>query len=101
MKVETVAQFGVIFLLFALGLEFSAAKVTFNVEHLMLHFWLIGRDNLQTRFIVAASCSPCSGCTRRSASDCLVHLFVWSNCLGMFVVYGLTNLREKYSAFFS
>jgi Kef-type K+ transport system membrane component KefB len=26
-QVETVAQFGVIFLLFALGLEFSAAKV--------------------------------------------------------------------------
>ena len=28
MKVETVAQFGVIFLLFALGLEFSATKVS-------------------------------------------------------------------------
>ena len=27
LQVETVAQFGVIFLLFALGLEFSAAKV--------------------------------------------------------------------------
>ncbi|PKU75790.1 K(+) efflux antiporter 4 [Dendrobium catenatum] len=29
--VETVAQFGVIFLLFALGLEFSTAKVTFDI----------------------------------------------------------------------
>lgn len=28
-QVETVAQFGVIFLLFALGLEFSTAKVCF------------------------------------------------------------------------
>jgi predicted Kef-type K+ transport protein len=32
-QVETVAQFGVIFLLFALGLEFSTAKVFY------LHFF--------------------------------------------------------------
>lgn len=31
-QVETVAQFGVIFLLFALGLEFSSAKVSFTLS---------------------------------------------------------------------
>jgi len=30
MQVETVAQFGVVFLLFALGLEFSLAKVCYS-----------------------------------------------------------------------
>jgi len=35
-QVETVAQFGVIFLLFALGLEFSTAKV-FYLQYSLIH----------------------------------------------------------------
>jgi hypothetical protein len=38
-QVETVAQFGVIFLLFALGLEFSTTKVALYT-HLFIHFGL-------------------------------------------------------------
>lgn len=37
LQVETVAQFGVVFLLFALGLEFSLAKVCWVLElHIVL-----------------------------------------------------------------
>ncbi|KAH0912964.1 hypothetical protein HID58_036285 [Brassica napus] len=62
-QVETVAQFGVIFLLFALGLEFSAAKLLYSV--------------------VAASCSSCSSYSRRSSSDIFVHVLEWDNSLAV------------------
>jgi Kef-type K+ transport system membrane component KefB len=42
-QVETVAQFGVIFLLFALGLEFSTTKVCFllsSSSFLMIFFFI-------------------------------------------------------------
>lgn len=42
LQVETVAQFGVIFLLFALGLEFSTAKVG---------FWLLNENILSSHLI--------------------------------------------------
>ena len=44
-QVETVAQFGVIFLLFALGLEFSAAKVC--IFHLLMFVWFRCSDQLK------------------------------------------------------
>jgi Kef-type K+ transport system membrane component KefB len=48
-QVETVAQFGVIFLLFALGLEFSTAKVYIFDFFIYLHLCKHGLDIITTR----------------------------------------------------
>ncbi|THG02963.1 hypothetical protein TEA_018890 [Camellia sinensis var. sinensis] len=68
-EVETVAQFGVIFLLFALVLEFSAAK---------------------------ASCCPSSCYFRRLASDILIYVLVWNNSISSKVQF-YYYLRAHYN----
>ena len=86
-QVETVAQFGVIFLLFALGLEFSAAKVcTFSPSYVCMVSLFRPIETLRELlyFVVAASCSSCSSYSRRSPSDIFVHVLEWDNSLGMF-----------------
>lgn len=84
-QVETVAQFGVIFLLFALGLEFSTAKVGFCFLK-WRHFVVISyklKEEVQFNFVIAAS-HRSSCCSVRGVSpDNSFHVFVWNNSLGM------------------
>ncbi|KAH7523807.1 hypothetical protein FEM48_Zijuj06G0051200 [Ziziphus jujuba var. spinosa] len=70
-QVETVAQFGVIFLLFALGLEFSTTKV--------------GLFKLHPSMILASSCSS-SCCSRRLAPNFPVYVPQWYYSIGMYTL---------------
>lgn len=86
-QVETVAQFGVVFLLFALGLEFSMTKVsiccllTVNVVDFYNLSWII--YCLFLCFDAAAeNCWP-SCCPWRTFPNRITHVFVWCNCIGM------------------
>jgi hypothetical protein len=87
-QVETVAQFGVVFLLFALGLEFSMTKVGIS-----LHLTNLNTISCRLCNITLTICCSCvnataesrwpSCCPWRASSNCLTHVFVWCNCLGM------------------
>lgn len=89
-QVETVAQFGVIFLLFALGLEFSSTKVglcaylllvTCNFIYFLVDLIL---NFLQIYFFMFtdSNCSS-SGYSWWSAPNFLTYVLVWDNSLGM------------------
>jgi hypothetical protein len=79
-QVETVAQFGVIFLLFALGLEFSTAKV-FYLYHFFPHS--VGNTICDLKliyccfYIASASSCSCCCCSRRIAPNYVVHVSLW------------------------
>lgn len=101
LQVETVAQFGVVFLLFALGLEFSLAKVLYIIlcgaffkqllelflekvfsvfQYISFLIW----DSLLTYYHAAKSCWSCC-CSWRVASNCYPYVSVRHNCNGMAV----------------
>lgn len=98
MQVETVAQFGVIFLLFALGLEFSSAKVPYptlppphptpSPTHTNTYLHTL---NLSL-YIIAATCCSSSCCFRRSPPDISFYVLVWSNCCGIYLFYHVSML---------
>lgn len=93
LQVETVAQFGVIFLLFALGLEFSVVKVgpvlsnytSFAVplckekERRKQNLKEVNLVNLTDN---ADSCCASSCFLRWIATNTSVYVFVWDNSLG-------------------
>lgn len=88
-QVETVAQFGVVFLLFALGLEFSMAKVGIRWLSTITQIkpscglydlsWIICCSCVNA---VAESCRA-SCCPWRTSSNRLAYVSVWCHCLGM------------------
>lgn len=87
-QVETVAQFGVVFLLFALGLEFSMTKV--GIYLLLTNLNTISCRLCNLTLIICCSCINATAesrwpscCPWRASSNCLTHVFVWCNCLGM------------------
>lgn len=93
-QVETVAQFGVIFLLFALGLEFSTTKVGIYFSSPPVFFLFTSKfvDWLELSIellhcTIAASCRSGSCCFRRSAPDFLIYVLVWNHCLGMHCIF--------------
>jgi hypothetical protein len=78
-----VAQFGVVFLLFALGLEFSMTKVRFCSLAFFI-FSLVVKLLFKLYFcvIVAPSCSS-SCCSGGPASNFPIYVPVWYYSLGM------------------
>lgn len=109
LQVETVAQFGVVFLLFALGLEFSLTKVLyiilcdafsiqllelilekvsryFNFQHVSFLTW----GSLLTYHHAAKSCWSCC-CSWRSPSNCYPYVSVWHNCNGKAVEFNFAS----------
>ena len=105
LQVETVAQFGVVFLLFALGLEFSLAKVCnswltktfYYFTHLwrqidklfFLHFHFLIWICFEIFIHLVKSCGACC-CSWRAASNCNIHVPLWNSCHGM----GLTVAND-------
>jgi hypothetical protein len=101
LQVETFAQFGVVFLLFALGLEFSLTKVLKNFGCCRVQY-ISFQNNcdmctrqkvclLSLSFLSVESRWSCC-CTWRSASDCSVHVLVWPHCSGICVCQALNCL---------
>lgn len=106
LQVETVAQFGVVFLLFALGLEFSLTKVlyiilcdAFSIQLLELnwenisvfqHISFLTWGSVLTYYHAAKSCRSCC-CSRRAASNCYPYVSVWRNCNGMALELNFTS----------
>jgi hypothetical protein len=89
-----VAQFGVIFILFALGLEFSMTKVgLFFVLSPFLFFVMFMLDLtlitlitlLSIYMLAASSCSICC-CSWWLTSDFSIYVHVWFYCIGMFFI---------------
>lgn len=82
-QVETFAQFGVVFLLFALGLEFSLTKVNHSVK-VYYNYWQHVPSFLIQYFIIdAVKSSRACRCSWRATTNCDIYDLVWHNGYSM------------------